>query len=468
MVIFPIRSHARNQAGPNGAPDRRAEQLAWRGLPRRWLRRGRAATRPTMRQAFGSLGTPPFRWWFISQTLSASGTMTQGVALSWLLLKLTGSGVDLGLLGTCSLLPFIVMGSWSGALVDRVDRRRLLISTQSLFIGLATLLAVLTATGTIRVWMIYGLALATGVVSAPDNAARQVYVLDLVGRRRLSSAISLNEVVINTSRVLGPAIGAALLVTVGVAACFLANAISYVPSLIVLFTHRGLGLPMSGHERRARRGQVRAGIRYAWGNPAIRVTLFMAAASGMLFNLSVTLPLMATRVFHVGGGGYGLMMAAFGGGAILGALLAASSPGTPAGRSVRVLAAATGVATVATALGTNIGLELAGLAVTGFVSIWFIARANTFVQLRSDPSMRGRVMGIWVMALPGCGVVTSPLIGWVAQTAGAREGFSLAGVALLITAAAGWKFLSDHGETAEMTACPSGAPPVDPHSAISP
>jgi len=171
---------------------------------RRVMAVGALSRRPSFRQTFGSLTVRPFRHWFASQLVSASGTMTQSVALSWLVLKITGSGVDLGLLTTCTFLPMLVSGPWSGNLVDRSNRRRLLIVTQSLFIALSTLLAIMIALGAVRVWMLFLIALASGIVGAPDAAARQVYAVDLVGTDHLSSAISLNEVVINVSRVLGP------------------------------------------------------------------------------------------------------------------------------------------------------------------------------------------------------------------------------------------------------------------------
>jgi MFS family permease len=438
---------------------------------------------PPLGRAFGSLRAPAFRWWFASQVLSASGTMTQGVAQSWLVLKLTGSGLDLGLLGSCYMLPVLVGGPWAGALADRIDRRRLLIATQSIFIVSASLLAALTWSGAVRVWMLFAIAFVTGAVSAPDSAARQVYVLDLVGGRELASAISLNEVVLNVSRVVGPAMGGIFLATLGIPVCYVANAISYLPPLLVLLVlHRkgrlpaasqasGTGVPdvtpesasatsaAAGRGRRPR-GQVRAGLRYVWSTPVLRFTVLMAAASGMLFNLGVALPLLATRVFHLGGGGYGLMMAVFGLGGVAGAFLAASARGQPRGREVRLLGALTGVAVLATAAAPAAGLAFAGLAVTGCLSIWFIARANTLAQLRADPAMRGRVMGIWTMALPGASPVTGPTIGLVAETAGARAGFGLAGVALLVTAGLGWRALADNGPTSAEVALGSGGYPA--------
>jgi MFS family permease len=298
---------------------------------------GNERARPSLRHAFRSLESPEYRPWFISQLFSASGTMTQGVALSWLVLRLTGNSVDLGLMTSCTFLPMLLVGPWSGTLVDRMDRRRLLIVTQSLLALIAGLTAVLIATGAVRLWMIFVIAAVTGCVSAPDSTARQVYVIDLVGRDGVASAIGLYEVILNTSRVAGPAVGGALLATVGVAACCAVNAASYLQPLYVLIRHRpryALAVPSGPAGRRAPAGQLRGGLRYAWRNRPIRVSLFLAAASGMLFNLNVPLPLLATRVFHLGGGGFGLMMAVFGLGALPGALLASAGPAVrPAGRS---------------------------------------------------------------------------------------------------------------------------------------
>jgi MFS family permease len=201
---------------------------------------------------------------------------------------------------------------------------------------------------------------------------------------------------------------------------------------------------------------VRRGLAFAWRHPAIRYSLVMAVASGMLFNLGATLPLMATRAFHMGAGGYGALMATFGGGALFGALVAGGGPSWPSGRRVRWLAVLTGACVCATAASPWAGLLFAGLAVAGFLSIWFIALANALVQLRTEPGLRGRVMGIWTMAMPGATPLTSLLVGGVATgaggAAGARDAFGLSGAALLLTAALAWRSLSDRGEPARVEA----------------
>jgi MFS family permease len=404
----------------------------------------RGSQRPSLRRSFTSLESPRFRGWFISQVLSASGTMTQSVATAWLLLRLTGSSVDLGLMSTCTFLPVLVLGPHAGALVDRVDRRKLLIATQISLCALSAAAAAIVASGVVQAWMLFLIGALTGTVTAPDSTARQVYVVDLVGAGRLASAVSLNEVVLNTSRIVGPALGGALLATVGIAACYAVNAGSYVIPLFVLLTHKSVDPANPRTTGRAGRPAVslRDAARYAWRHGPIRVSLFLAAASGLLFNLGVSLPVLATRVFHLGGGGYGLMMSSFGIGALPGALLAAAWAGHPTGRRVGWLALATAACVLGTAFSPVLWLTIAGLAMVGCLSIWFIAAANTLVQITSAPGMRGRVMGLWTMALPGMSPVNSPLAGLVTQDIGAREGFALSGLALTLVATIGWRPLT--------------------------
>jgi MFS family permease len=395
-----------------------------------------------------------YRWWFISQVLSASGGTTQLVAQSWLVLHLTHSAFLLSLVATATFTPMLLGGAGAGSMVDRFDRRKVLVLTQSTYMLLGVALGALVATGAVRVWMLFAFAFATGCIGSVDSPARQVFVLELVGTDSVASAIGLNEVVINSSRVLGPALGGVLLATVGFAACFFVNAASYLPPLgvvVVLLWRRGwVRRPASEEDRGP--GRVRQGLAFAWHHPAIRYTMLMAVAAGMLFNMGATLPLVATRAFDLGAGGYGAMMATFGAGAVFGALLAGAGPSWPSGRRVRGLAALTGAVVCLAAASPRVGLLFAGLALVGFLSIWFIALANALVQLRTSPELRGRVMGVWTMALPGATPITSLLVGgvatWSGGGAGAREAFGLSGAALLLTVALAWRSLSDRGQAA--------------------
>ena len=386
-----------------------------------------------------ALRDPRYRWWFACQVFSSSGSMTQAVAQAWLVLQLTGSAFDLGLFGAVSWAPVLLGGAWAGVLVDRMDRRRLLIATQTVFIVLCAAQTALVASGQIRLWMILVFGVINGTTMAVDMPARQVYVFQMVGRERVTSAIGLFEVIVNASRVIGPAAGGVLLVTVGVAPCFGFNALSYLPTLWVLahFAPTAVAAPGPGQRPPAR---IRDGVIAVRRSPQIRSCILIAFAGGMLFNLSVAAPLFVSRVLHLGGGGYGAMMAAFGLGAVPGALVAATSKREPSGSRIRVLALLTGVTIVATALTPVVAGAFIGIAIAGFLSIWLVATANTLVQLRSSPELRGRIMGVWTMALPGGYPVTSLVVALVAGV-NARAGFALAGITMIAITAATWTSL---------------------------
>lgn len=391
---------------------------------------------------FTSLRIPEFRWWFLAQIVSGSGSMAQGVGAAWLVLRLSGSGVDLGLVSAAMFAPVLLTGAWAGALLDHVDHRRTLIVTQVAGAALALALGLLTSSGAIEIWMIFVLSAANGFVFAVDQPARQLYVIELVGRERVQSAVGLFEVILNASRVLGPALAGVMIAAFGAATCFYVNAATFIAPFLVLLWLR----PRTRPERAARSttlSALREGVRFVRHSPAIVACLAMAAAGGMLFNLGVALPVLATRVFGLGGVGYGILFACFGVGAIPGGLAAAHARGEVRGRQVRLLCLVTGASVVATALAPWAWLAFPLIAVAGFFSIWFIALANTLVQLRPEPHMRGRVMGLWTMALPGLNPITGLIVGAVAQFAGGRAGFALAGVTLGGTALAGWRALGD-------------------------
>lgn len=370
--------------------------------------------------------------------------MTQAVAQAWLVLQITHSALDLGIFGAVSWAPVLLGGAWAGVLVDRVDRRRLLIATQAIFIVLCAAQTALVGTGEIRLWMILIFGVLNGTTLAADGPARQVYVFELVGRERVTSAIGLYEVIVNASRVFGPATGGVLLATVGVAPCFGFNALSYLPTLWLLVRFMPATTAAAPEPSRRAPARLRDGLTAVRRNPQIRSCILIAFAAGMLFNLSVATPLFVSRVLHLGGGGYGAMMAAFGVGAVPGALIAAGSGREPGGSRIRVLALLTGTAIVAIALTPDVAGAFIGMAIAGFLSIWLVAAANTLVQLRSSPQLRGRIMGIWTMALPGGYPVTALVVALVAGV-NARAGFALAGITMIAIAAATWRALGGRG-----------------------
>lgn len=388
---------------------------------------------------FTALAVRPYRWWFAAQVLSASGLMTQMVAMAWLVLSWDGDGLELALLSTAGLGPMLLLGVWAGSLVDHHDRRRLLICTQALLAAFSLLLFLLIATGTADYALLLVITAASGTVNAVDGPARQIYVLDLVGEKRIAGAVGLYEVILNLSRVLGPALGGVLLALSGPAACVLVNALSFAAPLLVLLRFRPQRLdPAHIGPRQAGAGRPRAldGLRYAWSRPLLRSSLLLAAASGVLFSPTLLLPLLATRAFHLGGGGYGLLLALFGAGALPGALLAARQQ--PTGTRVRLLATLTGVFMVIVATAPDLPILFIGMFATGTASIWMIAAANALVQLRTAPELRGRVMGAWTMALPGSIPLTALAAGAVADLCGPRTAFAAAGLVIAAIAIGCW------------------------------
>jgi MFS family permease len=408
--------------------------------------------------AWASLREREFRRWFLSQSLSSSGTFTQAVGQAWLVIQLHGGGLALAVVTGATFVPTLLLGVLLGTLSDRYDRRRLLVATQTAQLLIAGTLAVLTAAGLARIWLLAVFALAMGVAFAVDAPARQIYVLDLVGSDQLTSAISLNEVAINASRVIGPAFGGIVIALTGVWVCFAVNALTFLPALAVLHAQRTLsgggrgpvrttepsgadgeqvsrpsGVPVdpaAGGPNRIRDGWV-----YSWHTPAIRASLLLAVAAGAVYNIGIVVPLMAARVFHVGGGGYGAMLAAFGLGAVPGALLSAVRGSAPRGPEVRHLALAAGLVAAACAYAPTLWLLYLALVAVGASSIWFIARANAFVLLAAAPRIRGGVAGVWTAALPGMNPVTGLVVGAVAGSSGPRVAYAGAGVVMAALAA---------------------------------
>ncbi len=383
------------------------------------------------RRTLSSLAVRNFRLYFLGQTVSLSGTWMQGVAQAWLVLKLTGSGTALGLVIALQFLPLLLFGAFGGVITDRFDKRRLLYVTQTAAGLLALTLGILVSTDLIRLWMVYALAAGLGCVHAVDNPTRQTFVLEMVGAEELPNAVTLNSVMVNLARVLGPAAAGILIGTVGLGPCFLINAASYLAVVVALARmqvnelQRGTPQPRAG-------GQLREGFGYVRSTPALRTPLLMMAVIGTLaYEFQVILPLMARFTFHGDAGTYGLMTSFMGGGAVVGGLYAASRrPRSPAALSL--LALIFGAVLLAASLAPTLPLELAALVLVGAVSIMFIASGNTALQLAAKPEMRGRVMALWSVAFLGSTPVGGPIVGWVGQHFGPRFGLGLGAVAALV------------------------------------
>src|SRR5262245_27469029 len=290
-------------------------------------------------RAFASLRIRSFRWWFASQILSGSGGMGQIVGQAWLVLHvLHGGGLALGVLTAAAFAPVLLGSAWAGARLQSYDIRHALIATQIGAGAIAALTGVLVLAGVVQLWMVLALALAGGCVQAVDQPARQLYVVNLVGRDRVASAVGLYEVIINGSRLLGPAFGGVVLAVFGVAACFLFNAVSYLPALLVLLHFRPKHESDPAEERPSRtREALREGLAYVRRTPDVAACIVVAVPAGMVFNLGTALPVLATETCDLGKVGLGVLTACFGAGAIPGGFAAAYARVDELGRRTRIL-----------------------------------------------------------------------------------------------------------------------------------
>ncbi|HEX5616293.1 MAG TPA: MFS transporter [Acidimicrobiia bacterium] len=383
------------------------------------------------RDAFRSLHQRNFRLYFVGQIVSVSGTWMQGLAQAWLVLELTGSGVALGITTALQFLPMLLLGGFGGVIADRFDKRRLLLGTNAAAALLAVALGVLAAFDLAAVWNVYVLALLLGFVNAIDNPARQTFVLEMVGPENLQNAVSLNSVVMNAARVVGPGLGGLLIASVGVTLCFFVNAASYVAVIAALLMMDSRSLIRTPTVAR-RSGQLREGYRYVWSTPELRTLLLMMATIGTLaFNFHVILPLLATRELGAGAGAFGGLTSVLGAGAVIGGLSTATLTSISY-RRLLWLAGLLGVSILAVAVAPTLPLVVVTLFVMGVAAFAFIATANATLQLTATAEMRGRVMALYAIAFLGTTPIGSPLVGWIAEQFGPRVALAVGGVATLV------------------------------------
>jgi predicted MFS family arabinose efflux permease len=413
------------EAGPDVAQD--SAQPAAQGAP----------TEPApgtagRRRAFRALRSRPFRLYFAGQVASASGTFVQQTALGWLVLRLTGSAAELGLVLAVGGVPSLLFGPWGGTIADRVNLRGLLIGTQTAYGALAGLLWALAAAGKASVAAIVAISVAGGVVQIVDSPARQAFVGSLVTPEDLSSAVSLNGVVMNSARVVGPALAGVLIVTIGTTPCFAVNALSYLAVIAALVILRPL---RPGGARRRVTGGVREGLRYAASRQQLWLPLVMMALVGLLaFNFPVILPVLASRTFHGNGGTYGLLTTMLSVGSVAGSL-GVGLIRHPRRPYLMTAALAFGVFLAATAGAPEVAVACLALLATGGAAFSFVTLCSTTLQLHSSPAYRGRIMALWVYVYIGTTPVGSIITGAIVSAAGARAAL-LTGAAACLAAAA--------------------------------
>jgi MFS family permease len=388
-----------------------------------------------MGRTFAALRIRNFRLFFVGQLISQVGTWLTTIALTLLVLHLTNSGLAVGGLVACQFGPVLVFGAWGGLIADRSDKRKLLITTQTLEMLQSFAIAALAFAHNAPLVAFYAVALAGGFMLAFDNPTRRSFVVEMVPEEMVQNAATLNSALMTSSRVFGPALAGLLVVTVGYAWCFTVDGISYLAVIAGLFMMRTIELRQPERTARAK-GQVRAGFRYIRGVPELFIPLVMMTIVGTLtFNFSVVLPLFVIRTLHGSDGTYTILYSVLSIGSVAGALTVAGRRSITVSHVVWASLLFGVVMFVFSASPSLVGAFPAALAV-GFASIVFMTASTAIMQVRADPAMRGRVLALQAMVLIGSTPLGGPLLGFICDSAGARVGLMVGGAAAL--AAGAW------------------------------
>jgi MFS family permease len=388
---------------------------------------------------FAALANPNYRKFFAGQAISLVGTWIQSVAIAWLILEITGSPASIGLAVALQFLPVLVFGPYGGVIVDRVNKRNLLILTQALAGIQAGLLAILVLTDSANIVFVLILSLFLGFIYVFDMPARAAFVREMVPVELVRNAVSLNSVVVNGARVIGPALSGVLIATIGLGWCFAANAASFIGVIAAYALMKTSELITVEPIERAP-GQLREGLKYVWGNPDLRVPLIMMAVVGTLtYEFNVVLPALAAETFQSGAQSLGWLSAAMGAGAVVGGLISATRQSSGV-KAIAVASIVFGFAVLFSAVMPNVLWSCVALIPVGAASIWFTTAGTSAMQLHAEPHMRGRVMSLWTVAFIGSTPVGAPIIGWVAETAGPRWALGLGAAAAVAAGLYGAKW----------------------------
>jgi MFS family permease len=406
-----------------------------------------------------------YRLFMGGQLISLIGTWMQTVAESWLVYRLTGSALLLGVVGFANRIPIFLLSPIGGAIADRYNRHHVVIATQVASMCLAGALAFLTLTHLVRIWHLMAIAALLGVVNAFDIPGRQSFVVELVAREDLQNAIALNSSMFNGARVVGPAIAGVLIAAVGEGWCFFANAVSYLAVIAGLLLMRVAPAP------RARPASVvehvMEGFRFvSRSRPILALLLLLGLVSLMGTPYSVLMPIIADQTFHSGARGLGILMGATGVGALLGALSLASRVGLRGyGRTIAFAAIGFGLSLIAFSTVRSFWLGVALLLPVGFAMMTQMAASNTLIQSMIPNALRGRVMALYSMMFMGMAPIGALLAGSLAGWLGATTTVAAGGTFCLV---GGLLFLQRlprlRGEARQLILAQQGAPAPPPPS----
>ena len=390
-----------------------------------------------IRKTFLSLRNRNFRLYFTGQLISNTGNWLTNVALVLLVLKLTGSGLDVGLLAACQFGPILLLSAWAGAIADRSDKRHLLLITQTLEMTQSIALAVLAFRPHPSLAALYALSIYGGILLAFDNPLRRSFVSEMVRAEDIPNAVVLYSATVNISRIFGPALAGLLVVTLGYGWCFTIDAVTYLAVLLCLYLMRPAELHREPPKPRMK-GEVRAGVRYVLSMPALWISFVMLAAIGTLsYNFNVTFPLLVHDALHRTDAVYTILYAVFSFGAVVGAMVVAQRALVRM-RHVVFGAFALGLTMLALAFVPGVDTAIPAVFLVGVATILYSTATTTMVQIEARPDMRGRVLSLQTVLLIGTTPIGGPLLGWLADATGGRTPIILGGVVCLIAAIFGY------------------------------
>jgi MFS family permease len=393
------------------------------------------------RRTFASLRNHHnYRLFFFGQLTSVAGTWMQNIGLAWVVVELSphSRGLAVGLLSVCRFGPFTLLGLFAGVVTDRFDNRRTVIATQSVQMVLSALLAALTLLGHIQLWRVYAIAALTGTAVVFDAPSRQNLTFQMVGKDALPNAVALNSSLFNLARIFGPAVAGVVIAAVGTGWCFVVNTASFLAVLAALLAMRVSELyPLEGRRRPTMIRGTREGLAYARSNLTVQVTLaMMAVFASLCFNFNILLPLLAKNTLDAGPRTFGIISAAFGAGALVGALSAAAVA-RARWRTMLLGAGGFGVCELLLAPVHGVAAASVLLFVCGVFFTSYTANANASIQLASPDHLRGRVLGLYYYAWNGLAPIGAVLVGWLCDRGGTELAFGVGGICAIAMTAFG-------------------------------
>ena len=399
-----------------------------------------------LRHTFRALGYPAYRIFAVGQFVGTMGLWLQTTAINWLVLELTGdSGTALGLSLAIQFGPYLVLSLHGGKIADAFDKRLILLVCAIGSSTVAAVLAVVVLSGTVELWMVYLAVFVFGAVSVVEGPARQAFYSELVDPEALPNAISLGSALFNTSRIAGPAVAGILIALTSTGVVIAINAAALLGPAVAcaVLLRRSVSNPVVRSESSS--GGIREALTLVLSRPDLLGVLFVTLfVSGFAFNFPITLSMLAKTEFKTGADTFGLLLTALAVGALAGSLVSGRRSGRPGARTVLGSGLALGIGTVAVGFGPTMTWAMVLLVPAGFAMVFFAQAANQRVQMGVTGEFRGRVLSVYLLVFLGSTPVFAPIVGWVAEAAGARASLWLGGAVSIAAAMAAYSLRAAH------------------------